>query len=173
MDEKYSLWLMPEADLCNELRSLILKISNELNSPAFVPHLTLIGCVEKPKEDVSLRADQLVQLIKPFKIKLGKIDFLDEYFRCVFIRTEETKELIRANDIARRFFSLENQPKFMPHLSLMYGNFPIEVKKKIASRIGEYFNAEFVVKCLHIYETSKKPEEWSFVEKHNFRLVLT
>lgn len=39
----YSIWLMPEGDVLDKFSKLIIKISDEYNSPRYQPHITLLG----------------------------------------------------------------------------------------------------------------------------------
>jgi hypothetical protein len=39
----YSIWLMPEGDVLDKFSELIMKISDEYNSPEHQPHVTLLG----------------------------------------------------------------------------------------------------------------------------------
>lgn len=55
--------------------------------------------------------------------------------------------------------------KYIPHLSLMYGNFPSELKEKIIAEIGKDFNMNFEIKSIHLFSTLGEPEDWYRVKE--------
>ncbi|MEK6917205.1 MAG: hypothetical protein AABW92_05680 [Nanoarchaeota archaeon] len=157
-----SIWLMPEGEQYNRFSKIISDLSKKHNGPKFKPHLTLLGDIERDKEDVLNRANQLAQVVKPLVMKLDKVDYMDEYFKCVFVRAEEEYEFMKANDIARRFFYMESQ-KFMPHISLLYGDYPEGVKKELVSKLN--IKEEMPVNNLYVVDNNGKPEEWKIIKK--------
>ncbi|AJF61579.1 TPA: hypothetical protein HA239_04190 [Candidatus Woesearchaeota archaeon] len=162
----FSLWLMPEGEQYKRFSGIISDLGKRYKGPRFEPHITLLGDIERGKEDVFNRANQLAQVVKPFNVKLDRTEYSNEYFKCVFARAEEEYEFMKAGDIARRFFYMESQ-KFMPHLSLLYGNYSEDIKKEIVSKLK--INEEVPVNCLHVAETKGEPEEWKILRKIPFR----
>jgi 2'-5' RNA ligase len=65
-----------------------------------------------------------------------------------------------ANRAAQEVFSLEQQPAFMPHLSLLYGSLPASVKERIIASLGRQFELEFKVSSLHLYLIKSEPMAW-------------
>ncbi len=161
---EYHLWLMPSGDVYNKLNHLISRLSKKYSSPNFEPHVTLIGKLIGSEQDVILKTLQLTGYIKPFTIKLKKIDYRDEYFKCLFITAEETEDLMKANLKASEIFNRKDSSKYFPHLSIMYGNFPVTMKKKIISEIGEIFNLNFKVKNMALLSNGK-PKNWHKVKE--------
>lgn len=151
---------MPPEKVYNKLAEIILKLSKNHNSPNFMPHVTLLGSIFSSEKKMFLKTSQLVTFLHPFEIELTKVDYLDEYFRCLFIRAVGTKELIHANLKAREIFNRQRDQKFMPHLSLMYGNFDTKLKEKIIAEIGREFNLKFKIKSIHLISDEGEPEEW-------------
>lgn len=162
--EGYSLWLMPEGEVYKRLNTLISRLSEEYSAPDFSPHVTLIGQVIGPEEEIISRTSELASFIEPYEIKLTGTGFLDEYFRCLFVRVEETAEVMGANSRAREVFGRYADPPYMPHLSLMYGDFPPETKREIISGIDDDFNISFSVESIHLFSTSGGPGNWRRVK---------
>ncbi len=167
MTEGYSFWLMPSGEIYKHLSGLITTLSKTYSTPRFEPHVTLLGDIFLTEEEVLSRASQLTRLVKPFTVKLKKVDYLNEYFRCLFVRAEETDELSRANLYAREIFNRQRDPKFMPHLSLMYGDFPTEEKRQIVAKMGNPFNSQFDVKSIHLYLASSRDpiKDWKILKE--------
>lgn len=156
---------MPTGNIYNKLNKIISQLNKEYSSPNFLPHVTLIGLVVGSQKEILLKTSQLAIFIQPFEIKLTKVDYLNEYFRCLFIKVVKTKELMEANLKAREIFNREKDLKFMPHLSLMYGNFNSKTKKGVISKIGREFNLKFKVKSIHLFLTEGESKRWYKIKK--------
>ena len=154
----YSLWLMPEGETYRSFQALIARLAKQHDSPAFEPHMTLIGQVTGPEEEVTAKTAELAKSIDPYEIRLNSVGRLDEYFRCLFIHAKESKAVIAANLKARQIFGREEDPPYMPHLSLLYGNFTDETKASIVAEIGEAFNDRFIANSIHLYSTKGDPQ---------------
>ena len=171
MQNKYSLWLMPTGEVYDKFAEIISRLSKEYHSPKFEPHVTLIGAVVGTEEELSVKTAKLAKLIKPFKIKLGKVDYFTERHKALIIRTEKTAGLIEANKIARELFNLLPEPGYMPHLSLLYGDFSLETKEEVIQKLGREFNDEFEVGgiCLYFTTGDKEEENWHKIKEFPFK----
>jgi 2'-5' RNA ligase len=87
----------------------------------------------------------------------------------LFLRAEETPALLEANQEARTIFHHQQDAKFLPHLSLMYGNFDIEAKTRFLASIGREFNKTFSVDQIHLFFTSGEPKDWYRVQKYELQ----
>jgi len=167
--EKYALWLMPEGEARERLSALIRELSERHGTPAFEPHITLLGGLMPPVEEMIAGSRKLALALRPFAVEFGAVGFLDDYWRCLFIRVRETGEVMGAGWKAREIFGRADDPPFMPHLSLMYCNMRASRKRKIISSIGERIPAAgFVAASLHVYSTEGEPALWSEVEEISF-----
>jgi 2'-5' RNA ligase len=151
---------MPTRKIRQRLAGTILDLSREYAAPAFEPHVTLVGGIVGAPQEVTAKMRELARRIPPFTIRLTAVDYLDEYFRCLFVRVATTEPIMTANKAAREVFHLEKQPAFMPHLSLLYGNLPASVKERIIASLGRQFELEFKVSSLHLYLTENEPAAW-------------
>jgi len=168
--EKYSLWFMPAGDVCARLSEILQRLSGRHGAPEFPPHVTLLGGCVGPRCELIRKSAQVAAGIRSFTIRLGKIDFLDEYFRCLFIRAALTTPLQNANLAACRIFGRSREPEFMPHLSLLYGNFPQSLKESMIAELGQRLAIQFTVRSLHLYRTHGAPGQWRRVA--SFRLTI-
>ncbi len=156
----YSLWLMPTGAVRDELGQWVANLSREFSAPLFPPHVTLIGGLSGSEEDLSAATRDLAARLRPYVVQLGEVDYLDEFYRSLFIRVEKTSDVLDANAHARALFHRENDAGYMPHLSLLYGNFEREVKEKIVARIGKRLDLSFNVTALYLYSTLGDTKEW-------------
>jgi 2'-5' RNA ligase len=164
----YSIWLIPENGVYRKLSDLISQLSREHNTPSFDPHVTLIGGVLGSEQEVVSKTDRLASIIKPYKVGARNVEYLNEYFKCLFLRVKETDEVVRANSEARKVFGKQSDLKYMPHLSLMYGNLSPQAKEQIIAKIGREIPVTFDVNSIRLFSTNGRLEEWYEVE--NFPL---
>jgi len=158
--KRYSLWFVPTGDVYDELSRIIHELSDRYHAPEFSPHLTLLGgCVGQRRELIGKSA-RVAASLQPFTIRLEKIDFSDEYFRCLFVHAALTAPLRKAHQAARREFGRRREPAFMPHLSLLYGNFPRSLKETLIAEMRPRLDVQFKVRSLHLYRTHGDPRHW-------------
>ena len=162
---RYSIWLIPSGGVYNKLHDLIFQLSKKYFPSNFEPHVTLIGGLIGAEENILSKTSQLAAIAKPFAIRLTRVEYLDEERRCLFIKAEETDDLINANLRAREIFNQLQAPKYMPLLSLMYGNFSPEIKEKIIAEMGKNFNINFEVKSFYLFSTYSEPKDWHRVKE--------
>jgi len=151
---------MPTGDVCDRLARIIHRLSARYGGPQFSPHVTLLGSCVGPRRDLICRSARVAAALRPFTIRLEEIDFLDEYFRCLFVHAALTEPLRKAHQAARQAFGHEREPAFMPHLSLLYGNFPHSLKEGILAEMGRRLDLQFKVRSLHLYRTDGEPRPW-------------
>ncbi len=151
---------MPTGHVYSKLTRLISRLSRQWSTDNFEPHVTLLGSLLDSEEAILSRTSQLAPCIKPYEIKLTTVDYLDEFFRCLFFKVETTESVMDANLKARSFFQRRRDPKHRPHLSLMYGNLAPAAKEKIVAKIAHESHWQFEVRTIHVYSTTGKPRDW-------------
>lgn len=165
----YSLWFMPEGEVYKKFSGVIADLSREYSSPKFKPHITLIGQRVEPEEEIIEKTEKLSFLISPFKLRLTTIDYQDYYFRALFVKVEKTEELLEANKKAKEIFQIKDTEKYLPHLSLIYGNFPESLKKKIIQEIGQDFSCEFQARSIHLFKTDGGADAWKIIKQFSLK----
>lgn len=160
----YSIWLMPSGKVFDKLSDKISQLSQQFATPVFPPHITLLGDLNGNGPELAAQMDQLVARIRPIMVTLTKADFLDEYFRCLFLQVEKTPALLQAHQETSTIFNREQDQKFMPHLSLMYGNFDAGTKKRLVESIGLEFKQTFSVSQLHLFSITSEPGDWRCIQ---------
>lgn len=167
VQKDYSLWLVPEGEKREFYQGLIEDLGRKHKGPVFVPHITVLGNIQMTEEELLSRARQLTQLLHPLSVTLNEVSTGDVFYRCVFAKAEKTQSLIELYNRACQAFDI-TPADFMPHLSLLYGDYDMSLKKKIAE--GIEIQDTLYVSSLYIYETSPdlEPQDWRFVEKIPF-----
>jgi 2'-5' RNA ligase len=160
---------MPRDDVYERLAQTIHKLSVRYAAPEFAPHVTLLGGIVTPRHEAVRKTAALATLIRPIAIRLGAIDYLDEYFRCLFVRATLTQPLLEAHRVAQEVFGFRRQGPFMPHLSLLYGNLSRSLKAEAMAGVGPRVDLEFKVRSLHLYSTRGEPRGWRCVGRFGLR----
>lgn len=160
----YSINILPSGEEYNRFESLILRLAEQYNTPVFAPHVTVLGQATEDEEEAIAGMKKLVANQGPFTVTLEKVDFQDHFFRALFVLAEKTEPLLSLHEKAKKIFGKAADP-YMPHLSLLYGDFSSDLKKKIISEIGPLQKSTFEVKNLHLFCTEGEADEWYEVEE--------
>lgn len=152
---RYALWLMPAGKVYNRFASIISKLSIKYSSPKFEPHVTLFSSIELTEEEILGKTQELSHLINSYTMHLTTVGYEDYYFRALFVKAEKTPDVLEVNRKAKEIFGIQANQEYMPHLSLLYGNFPEVIKKEIIQEIGTDFTSTFEVKSIHLFEANE------------------
>ena len=163
MANTYHLWLAPTGKAYDILMKTITDLSKAYHAPVFEPHVTLLGSLPGTEEDISVRSLQLGASLLPFDILLTEPAYGDQYFQCVLLKAQETPAMMNAHELARRLFVKDPNP-YMPHLSLLYGHYSIELKDKITSTLSQTLRLNFTVDSFDLIRArSEHPKDWTSI----------
>lgn len=162
----YTLWLMQD-EMRKKFAGLIKKLGAEYGGPIFEPHVTLLGGIELPQTEVIRRSEQLVHGQKSFPIILRQIDYEDYFFRTLFIKAEVTEQLQNLHNRAKEIFEIGGTSTYMPHLSLLYGNYPVELKERIIKKIGQDQTFQFQINSVHLVKGGEV-KDWQIIRAFPF-----
>lgn len=164
----YSIWLMPTGEAYDKFASIIKQLAKQYSAPLFQPHITLLGEIIGSEEEIIERTQQLASVQKSFRITLQALDYQDYYFRTLFVKAKLNKSLQTLHNRAKELFNMQDIPQYMPHLSLLYGNFSQSVKNKIIETIGRDFSEQFIVDKIHLFKTDGEVGSWYKVQLYTF-----
>lgn len=167
--EKYSLWLRPFGDIAFSIQQRINKLSEKYNTPSFEPHVTLLSGLRYGETELIQLTNTLAAALTPFEILLTKAGYRDKYYQSLFAHVKKSEELMNAYKTAVRLFDIEETEEFIPHLSLMYGDFTQEEKERILSILGREFHIRFEVHNLLLVKSEGSPEEWENIHLAEFK----
>lgn len=159
----YALWLVPDEPMFSLLAGTISQLSRQCSTPTFDPHITLLAGITMEEQAALAKAASLASSLKPLRLELDDVGYLDEYFRCLFIRVVPTAPIMEANRAAREAFGLRKDFGYMPHLSLVYGNLALDEKKAIADALGPQSGQIINVQKLRLYRVSGPVHQWKCV----------
>lgn len=166
---KYSLWLEPTGDIAYRLQERIKELSRKHNTPVFEPHVTLLGGLTYGETELVQLTDTLGSSLKPFEILLTKGDCGSSFYQSIFIRVKESKELKYARNLACRLFDVNEAEEYTPHLSLLYGDMPMNEKERILNLMGRDYHVSFKAKGVRLVRTEGKPDKWKKIHSSVFK----
>ena len=165
----YALWLVPADPEFGQLAEQIARLSRELTTPQFDPHITLLSGITLPGVETLARSAVLAASLTSFQIELDGISCLDEYFRCVFVGVIPDVPILKAHQVAREIFDMDDEQPYMPHISLVYGKLPQETKERIVAELASMTVGRFEVRRLAVWRISGPVHEWTCIKEFNLK----
>jgi 2'-5' RNA ligase len=156
----YHLFLIPGGGLLTELRLLVADLAATYDGPIFDPHVTLLSHIAGAEEDIVAKAAELAKALHPFQLSFRDIGMEDAFFRALYARANPSPELANAHATAVKIFDVHDEPLYIPHLSLLYGNLSPEAKTEIARTLVLPNDFQFRVDEIHVYRTEGPATEW-------------
>lgn len=163
----YSIWFIPNGLAYDTLNRLIIKISKKYTNIKFSPHVTLLGGFLGIEEELRCLTKSLAKELSPFIINFDKIEYLDEFFRSIFIKVKLDNNFKNARTIAINNFQFE-EFNFIPHLSLAYGALNEIMKKEIKfiAETGLYGVNSFVVDAIYLAKNDEINFKWEIIKTY-------
>src|SRR3954471_11498610 len=88
-----SVWIRPTGTALHAIEHAVRLAHQSAGGPPVQPHVSLMGGIELTPDTAST-FQRLASRITGFEIRLGKIEWRDEYYRSLFIRVEPSDKLI-------------------------------------------------------------------------------
>ena len=158
----YSIWLMPAGNIKDQLKNTIYSLSTDFGGPIFEPHITLVSSFVGNEEDLIQKTEIISKKIKPFKIFFDRIAYLDNFFCSLFLMVKVNIELELARNIACDELNW-NDNHYMPHLSLIYGNYSKKEKEKMISTVDNIPDW-FLVDYIYFASNDEINLEWKVIQ---------
>ena len=172
----YSLWFEPpfdddddESSLSSRAKKFIAE-ENAKNDVAFEPHVTLLGPIyESDESTLVAKTARMVREIqreeghKNKRRRFGEIRFPKgaqigtTYFQCVYLEAEVTMNLIRAREKAIETFDVRDARRYVPHMSLVYGDYSRSERVRLTTKADEVFR-----KAFSLFNTDEENEDENF-----------
>jgi 2'-5' RNA ligase len=138
-----AVWIPPTGAGLQIIEDLIRKVQKHSYAPSPRPHLTLLKGIERTRDSAELKLKKLAQNLRPFDMRLGAIDWRQEYFRALFVTVESNADLTDANRAAHTIFEMNPPEPFEPHISLVYGDFSDERRRQLVRESGKVPDVTF------------------------------
>jgi 2'-5' RNA ligase len=171
-NQTYALWIIPgDEEVYAQTSGFIARLSSLYDLPRFEPHITVLGGIPSP-EPAELR--KLAGSLDPFQVRLARVvEYMDEYFRFLFIRAYKTDGLMETFSKASALFGREAD-FYMPHMSLAYGDLPVWRKHEMIEELGPLPQIEFEAQAISLAQASTEMDvsSWKVVAHFPFAKVL-
>lgn len=161
---EFSLWLLPlrgsPAD--KALRTTMEKIAGIYTTPAFPPHVTLIGGIKGDAPSIKEKTATIAAQLTPYEIQFGVIGSEADYHQKLFLSVAQSQRVMKANAIAQEILGVRQGP-YLPHCSLAYGDLvPAEITEIKNEYIPENLasKAGFTADRIQLWDTSGPVKNW-------------
>ena len=163
-----SVWLRPTGEALERISKVMRAIHEHGGGPQVPPHVTLLNGAETTRASAELKLKHLAARIRPFRIKLGKIESAGEYFRSLYALVEANGDLAAAQRDAYAAFEMKPAPPYAPHLSLLYGKLDAAAGAKLAADAGGRLDIAFEVRALYLVNATQgvPVADWRTLAEH-------
>jgi hypothetical protein len=163
-----AVWIRPTGGALEKINKVVRLAHQHGGGPPVQPHVTLLSGMETTMASAGLKLKHLAARIKPFTVRLGAIEWRQDYYRCFYAKVGLSDELAAAQRDAYDAFEMKPAPPFEPHLSLLYGNVDEAVKKKLAADMGGKLDVAFECHVLHVVNASMgvPAADWHTLAEH-------
>lgn len=159
----YALWLVPDAPAYEKLALLIEELSSTHGTPRFEPHVTLLSGIINSEEEAVEQCRLFASSQSILSAQLIEIQYLEQFYRCLFFKTDTNKALLQLRQQAEEQFAHTQVRPFVPHLSFLYGSLPKFKKESIIEQLGNRFFVNLVFRKIRLIEIRQRPEFWRVV----------
>ncbi len=167
----YSLWLRPTQDQIDAFTNIISDLSHRYRTKAFPPHITLLAGLTTNLDTLKQVCNKIVDQVHEFGIPLQKIDYTEAYFRNFYLLAENTSDLLNLYKKAVENLTHENNEKYMPHVSLLYGKLDSKTKQVLKEQLTSVYLKTFNCQRLDIYNTTGDILNWHLVKSYYFNVA--
>ena len=125
--------------------------------------MALVRNLTGPEQELMSQTARLASRLQPYTIQLISLSTSAEHFRCLFIQVKPIEAVMAAHQHARELFHRQDDPPYLPHLSLLYGRYPDHIKEEIITESGDWLQGELTADSFHLYATGEQTSTWHSV----------
>jgi len=167
-----SVWIRPTGEALDRIAKVGRRLSVRERGPEVPPHLTLLSGIETTRVDAGLKLKRLASRLSPFTVRLGKIDWRADYYRCLYVTVQRTSELVAAQRAAHEAFEMNPPAPFKPRVSLFYGTLDDETERELAEATGGSLDVSFEATAVQLVNAApgvpvsawRTMSEWKLAE---------
>jgi 2'-5' RNA ligase len=155
---EYTLWLLPSSRVSKKFEKIIRSLGTKYQTQFFTPHVTLLGDISLPRNEVMEKTHSISTKIRQIEIEIGQIGFSDKFYKRLFYCVAPNLELNSAHLLACKSMGLNPTGEYYPHLSLLYGNCKIDEKSEntfCSHLIGARFKVVSIALLSHIHGSTR------------------
>jgi len=164
-------WLIPARDERELFCDIIRILYREFDAPNFDPHLTIFAMKEDRKSPRKILRDLRSA---PLRLNVRTVGFSSQFTKTLFVRFAPSKSLDELTVALARAAKSPAKPVRDPHLSLLYKNIPVVIKKELARTIKlpfrkVLFDSVAVVRCVSPTKTKEDVKAWRVMATKSLR----
>jgi 2'-5' RNA ligase len=166
----YHVFFEPKGEINEQLEAVIRNLSAEYGGPVFQPHVTLLAMI--PEDDENLLVEKTKRLatkISPFNLTFEQLCAEDRYFRALYAKAIVSEELSSSRALVLEEFGMEEVGEYMPHLSLLYGNYDASRKLETIESLKRLLPLSFNVDAVTLWKTPGDATTWTRVGEYKLR----
>ncbi len=165
---KYSLWLRPIQIQIDEFSNIISEIAHRNRTTPFPPHITLLSGLTSELNSIKQACEKIIDRIHNFEIPMQNIAYTAAFYRNLYILAETTSLLETLYEEIKCELTYKENDKFVPHLSLLYGDLDLKTKKRLKDELNECYSKSFKCVRLDIYNTTGEIQNWHLIHSYEF-----
>lgn len=169
MNHRYSFITVPKGEVYSTFEKLIDSYGKQLHTPTYPTHLTLMHALEGTENHIVSRVEKFASSIKPFTVEVGKVEFSTTFFQCVFARVNATAELLNTHLALKTALGSQEKHVFMPHISIIYGDLPMETREQISKEITLPTLSFIVDHVTVVNGDNPYPKTWEVIKRIPFQ----
>jgi hypothetical protein len=155
-----SLWLVPDGPEALAIAALIGELSARFGTPTFAPHVTVLGGLATDRDTAVASAGEMAAALPDLSVRFEGLEHSADYFRALVVRIAPDLPILDARRRAQAAFPSEPVGPYVPHLSLLYGNLPVETRRHLAAEVRESAPGSVVLRHLEVVSTEGTPGDW-------------
>ena len=159
-----SLWLIPSGAIRHELRERIEALARRFATPAFEPHVTLVGGVSVSEALAREAAASVARGTRAFPLLFVSTAHSEDYFRCIVLEADLSSTLAAAHKAALTALGVTSAPPFHPHLSLVYGSLLANTRTTVCAELASLCPLSCDAGSIEVAETDGAVESWRTVQ---------
>ncbi len=164
----YSIALLPSQKIDTDCRAIIQRLAAQYNAPPFIPHISILTRMQGEEAVLIEQAQTIALTTKKIDIHVTGIEYRDMWNQCLFLRCALSDELVGLHQSAADIFGVQALKDFMPHLSILYGDYPESEKPEMAASVGSYPQS-FTADRIALFRNKGLPSAWTVVREFVLR----
>ena len=163
-----SIWIRPTGDALTKVEDAIRIANKRGGGPRVDPHITVLSGIERTHASAEEKLKQLAMRIRPFTVKLSRIELRHDYFKSLYATVDDGTELEAVHRDAHDVFEMNPPDPFTAHMSLLYADADEALKQEIAREIGS-LDVSFEVNAVHLVNASASlpVTKWRDLARHD------
>jgi 2'-5' RNA ligase len=133
--EIITYWLCPAEPARTRFAKIINDLAARFDAPVFEPHVTLYVAGAAGQQPRAV-LDGVMQGKQPFRLTVRGVDYSDKFTKTLFVQFEPNTDLAQFSDDLQRASARPSDYELNPHLSLIYKEMDIAIKRQLASSIA-------------------------------------